>query len=123
VLEPVCGYLKLAEALWAQPALAGAYNFGPRTDEAATVRRVVEQARQAWPGARVQWGDGHEGPHEAGWLALEVAQARDRLGVVPRWSLQQAVDRTIAWYRGLQEGQTAAALCNADIDAFESAGV
>lgn len=121
VLEPLCAYLQLAETLWAEPGLAGPFNFGPRTDEAATVRHVVERARQAWPGAQVQWGDGQQGPHEAGWLALEVARARNHLGVVPRWTLQQAVDRTMAWYRGLLEGKAADALCAADIDAFEGA--
>ena len=118
VLEPLQGYLRLAEVLWEQPSLAGAWNFGPPTQEAGTVRSVVEQARLAWGGGDVHWAEGTEGPHEAGWLALEVAKARQRLGVLPRWSLPQAVQRTMRWYRALAEGTPAHALCEADLQAF-----
>lgn len=122
VLEPVAAYLRLAEILHGQPALAGAYNFGPHTHEAATVRQVIGQARLAYGGGDVQWGDGAEGPHEAGWLALEVARARTELGVRPRWGLQESVSRTMTWYRRQCEGADTRALCEADIQAFEAAG-
>jgi CDP-glucose 4,6-dehydratase len=118
VLEPLSGYLRLAEVLWTQPQRAGAYNFGPATQDAANVRSVIEQARQAWGGGDVHWGEGTDGPHEANWLALEVAKAREMLDVQPRWSLQQAVQRTFRWYKGLAEGASAKALCEADLQAF-----
>lgn len=118
VLEPLYGYLRLAESLWTKPQLAGAYNFGPLTQDAATVRSVIEQAQRAWGGGEVQWGDGSDGPHEAGWLALEVAKVRAALGVQPHWGLHQAVQRTLQWYRGLAEGASAQALCEADLQAF-----
>lgn len=121
VLEPLCGYLRLAEQLYRVPALAGAYNFGPHTHEAATVREVVELAQAAYGRGEVVWGDGSEGPHEAGWLALEVAKARTLLGVAPRWSLAESVRRTVHWYRAQQDGGDAAAICAADIHAFEAA--
>jgi CDP-glucose 4,6-dehydratase len=114
----LCGYLRLAEVLWVQPQQAGAYNFGPATQDAANVRSVIEQARQVWGGSDVHWGEGNDGPHEAGWLALEVAKAREVLGVQPRWSLQQAVQRTFRWYKGLGEGASAQTLCTADLQAF-----
>ncbi|GAA0772602.1 CDP-glucose 4,6-dehydratase [Castellaniella ginsengisoli] len=123
VLEPISAYLRLAECLCATPAVAGAYNFGPHTHEAATVRQVVEWARQAYGSGDIQWGDGTEGPHEAAWLALEIAQARTVLGVQPRWGLQDAIMRTMAWYRQQQDGTDARALCEADIVAFESTGI
>ncbi|WP_345798042.1 CDP-glucose 4,6-dehydratase [Castellaniella sp. MT123] len=122
VLEPIGAYLRLAEALQAQPALAGAYNFGPHTHEAATVRQVIERARHAYGSGDIQWGDGTEGPHEAGWLALEIARARTVLGVQPRWGLQESIVRTMNWYRLQNEGADARALCEADIQAFEQAG-
>jgi CDP-glucose 4,6-dehydratase len=121
VLEPLCGYLRLAEQLYRTPTLAGAYNFGPQTHEAATVREVVELAHAAYGVGDVVWGDGSDGPHEAGWLALEVAKARTLLGVAPRWSLVESVRRTVGWYRQQQGGQDAAAICAADIQAFETA--
>ena len=121
VLEPVAGYIKLAEQLWQQPSVAGAYNFGPQTHEAATVREVVQLAQSAYGMGQVSWGDGTEGPHEAGWLALEIAKARTVLGVQQRWSLVASVQRTIHWYRQQHEGADARALCEADISAYETA--
>lgn len=121
VLEPLAGYIKLAEALWHQPDLAGAYNFGPQTHEAATVREVVQLAQGAYGMGQVNWGDGSEGPHEAGWLALEIAKARSVLRVYPRWTLDESVRRTMSWYRQLHEGADARALCQSDILAYEAA--
>ena len=121
VLEPLAGYIKLAELLWQQPALAGAYNFGPETHEAATVREVVQLAQSAYGTGQVAWGDGTQGPHEAGWLALEIAKARTALGVKPRWPLAESVRRTMHWYRELHSGADASSLCQSDIAAFEAA--
>src|SRR5690606_26755858 len=109
VLEPVSAYLRLAEALCAQPNLAGSYNFGPHTHEAATVHQVIGLARDAYGAGEIQWGDGTEGPHEAGWLALETARARTMLSVQPRWTLQESVAKTMAWYRHQHEGTDARA--------------
>lgn len=117
VLEPVAGYLRLAEKLWHDPQFVGAYNFGPHTHEAATVRDVLTIAREAYGRGDCVWGDGSAGVHEAGWLALETAKARQTLGVVSRWSLEAGVARTMAWYRRLSDGN-AAALCYEDIEAF-----
>ena len=110
----------MAERLWTRPALAGAYNFGPPTGEAATVHDVVLLARTAFERGEVIWGDGTTGPHEAGWLALEVAKARHVLGFAPRWPLDHAVERTMSWYRHHGAGSDARALCEADIEAYES---
>lgn len=121
VLEPLAGYIKLAEQLWQQPAVAGAYNFGPETHEAATVREVVQLAQSTYGKGQVSWGDGTEGPHEAGWLALETAKARTVLGVKTRWPLAESVRRTIRWYRQQHEGVDARTACEADIAAYEAA--
>jgi CDP-glucose 4,6-dehydratase len=115
VLEPLCGYIKLAEKLWSQPELAEAYNFGPQTFDAATVRNVVQLAQEAYGDGQVVWGDASEGPHEAGWLVLEVAKTRNTLGVNPCWSLTEAVQRTMRWYRNQSCGAAARALCEAEI--------
>ena len=119
VLEPLAGYLVLAENLWRDPILAGAYNFGPATHEAASVRTVVELARAAYGGGEIYYGNDTEGPHEAGWLALETAKARGVLGVEPCWSLPVAVSRTMAWYRDWHAGAGARALCEMEIAAYE----
>ena len=119
VIEPLAAYLRLAEQLWAAPALAGAYNFGPLPHEAATVGYVVKMASSAYPESATSYQNNSNGPHEAGWLALETAHARQALGVAPRWGLDTAVARTMAWYRAQQGGADARALCLADLDAWE----
>lgn len=121
VLEPLAGYLVLAQRLWQDPDLAGAYNFGPPTDEAASVRDVIELARAAYGKGEVRYGDGSEGPHEAGRLALEIAKARQVLGFRPRSPLSEAVRRTMAWYRSQRGGDDARDLCERDIAEFEAA--
>jgi CDP-glucose 4,6-dehydratase len=118
VLEPLHGYLTLAERLWQKPSLAGAYNFGPHTHEAATVREVIELARTAFGRGQTVFGDGNTGPHEAGWLALETAKVRETLGVRPKWPLAESVQRTMAWYRAQQQGADARSLCEAEIAAY-----
>jgi CDP-glucose 4,6-dehydratase len=121
VLEPLAGYLRLVEELWQRPDLAGAYNFGPHTHEAVTVREVVGLARDAYGRADVTWGDGSDGPHEAGLLALEISKARETLGVMPRWNLGVSVKRSLDWYLRLAAGADARQLCEADIAVYEAA--
>lgn len=120
VLEPVAGYLRLAEALWQDPALAGAWNFGPHSHERATVQTVVELARQAYGTGAVRYETDASGPHEAGVLALETAKAQTQLNLLPRWPLAQAVQRSMHWYRAQGDGASARDLCAADIDAYEA---
>lgn len=120
VLEPLAGYLVLVQKIWQHPELAGAFNFGPQTNEAATVREVVELAHAAYGDGEVIYGDGTQGPHESGWLALETAKARLSLSVTPKWALGQSVNRTMAWYRAQHAGAEARSLCEAEIAAYEA---
>jgi CDP-glucose 4,6-dehydratase len=120
VLDPLYGYLALAHRLWEQPALAGAYNFGPEPGEAVPVRDVVELARTAYGEGEAQYGDGSAGPHETDWLGLDAAKARRVLGISPTFTLVQAVTRTMAWYRAHKDGADARTLCEADIADFEA---
>jgi CDP-glucose 4,6-dehydratase len=118
VLEPVYGYLMLAERLLLKPELAGAYNFGPHNHEAVTVREVIEQARIAFGKGQAVFSNVGKGPHEAGWLALETAKARESLNIHPRWTLAETVRRTMAWYRMQKQGSDARSLCEEEIDAY-----
>lgn len=119
VLEPLNGYLTLAENLWENPELAGAYNFGPYTHEAAKVQEVIKMAQKAYGSGAVSYGDGTEGPHEAGWLALETAKSREALSIKPKWGIHEAINRTMAWYRDQHQGADARKLCVAEIADFE----
>ena len=121
VLEPLAGYMTLAHALWRDSEFCGAYNFGPQTHDAATVREVVSRAQRCFGSGDVLFGDGTEGPHEAGWLALEIAKARTELGVKPRWSMAETIERTIGWYRAQLDGVAATRLCDLDIETYSNA--
>lgn len=120
VLEPLYGYMSLAQKLWDESSLAGAYNFGPKTHEAATVRDVVNLAHKSYGQGKVHFCDGNDGPHEAGLLALETAKTRSVLGVVSRWGLSESIERTMSWYRDQHAGADAHSLCLAQIEAYEA---
>jgi CDP-glucose 4,6-dehydratase len=118
VIEPLSAYLVLAERAWSDANAAKAWNFGPLTHEASTVREVVGMAQAAFGQGHVQWGDGKEGPHEAGLLTLDTSLAKSQLGVQSVFSLKDAIGLTMRWYRDLQAGQTATELCERDIAYF-----
>jgi CDP-glucose 4,6-dehydratase len=121
VLEPLCGYLCLAETIFQNPGAAGDFNFGPEPEDIATVRDVVEIARETFGRGEVAWGVRRDSLHEAKTLALDNSKAKKVLGVTPVWNLQTAVERTMRWYRRQLEGEDARALCEEDIDVFFSA--
>jgi CDP-glucose 4,6-dehydratase len=118
VIEPLCAYLVLAERAWSDQTAGQAWNFGPQIHEAATVREVVGMAQAAFGQGQVQWGDGKDGPHEAGLLMLDTSLAKSELGVQSVFALKDAIGMTMRWYRDLQAGQSAAELCSRDIAHF-----
>jgi len=121
VLEPLNAYMVLVERLYADSTLSGAYNFGPKTHEAATVQEVIELANQYYGRGSIEYADGNVGPHEAGMLTLEIAKARELLGVSPRWNLKETIQHTMNWYQRHREGVNAAALCDEDLEKFNIA--
>ena len=117
VLDPLAGYLTLAQRLWHDgEAVAEGWNFGPRDEDARPVQWIVEQLAQQWgAGARWQLDDGVH-PHEANFLKLDISKARARLHWAPRWRLADALRHTVAWHRAWRGGQDARTLCLAQID-------
>lgn len=119
VIEPLAGYLLLAETLWRQPDLARPYNFGPPpARDAVTVREVIELARACVPGAQVRYAPAADGPHEAGLLSLDTSRARAVLRMEQRFELSDAVRRTLRWYVDHAGGARAVELCERDIAAW-----
>lgn len=119
VLDPLYGYLKLAELLWHEPEMAGAYNFGPLADAGICVRELVEMAMNAYGGGDVRYGDDNAGPHEAAALTLDARKSATELGVSSRVDLPEAVARTVDWYRAVHGGADAGEFCLAEIAHFE----
>lgn len=118
VLEPLGGYMMLAEYLWNTPVGVEAYNFGPDHGEAASVGSVLRLAEKHFGGGAMALGDGTDGPHEAGYLVLDSGRAKADLGYLPRWRLAETVERTMKWYRAQADGKAAIDLCLADIRDF-----
>ena len=111
VLEPLAGYLRLAEHLWnGGQAFAEGWNFGPRDEDARPVQWIVEHMVGAW-GQSASWrlADGDH-PHEAHYLKLDISKARHQLGWQPRWNLETALQEILHWHR--------AWLANADMHQF-----
>lgn len=120
VLEPLRAYLLLAEKLCLSDRFSEAYNFGPGLGDIASVRNVIDIATQAFPGAKTKFGSAEPGPHEATLLSLDTSKAVQELGIRPRTNLEQAVTRTVNWYKKFNDGASAQSLCADDLNAFES---
>jgi len=121
VLEPLKGYLLLAECLTQQGArFAESWNFGPADGDAKPVRWILDHLAARCADAR--WMvDGGPHPSEAARLRLDSSKAAARLGWSPRWDIQQALDRTLEWHREWRDGRDMKAVCLAQIDAYEAA--
>lgn len=121
VLNPLSGYLRLAQALHEAPLAQGGWNFGPAADDARPVRWIADRLTELWP-QRLRWElDSGPRPHEARFLALDSAKARERLGWAPAWDLEQALAGIVDWYLALRAGEDMRAVTLAQIAAFQAA--
>lgn len=100
VLEPLSGYLLLAQQLYEEgPSYAEGWNFGPADEDAKPVSWIAENMTRVW-GNGASWTlDGAEHPHEAHYLKLDCSKARMRLGWQPRWGLEQALEMIVSWHK------------------------
>jgi len=120
VLEPLSGYVTLAERLWdGGQAFWGAWNFGPDDGGARPVEMLADKLVSLW-GKPARWV-AHPGPHpqEAHFLKLDSSKARERLGWKPRLGLDKALAWTVEWYKACALGGGARALCLDQIDRFD----
>ncbi len=100
VLEPLSGYLQLAEHLFTADgqSFAQAYNFGPREEDAKPVQWIVENMCALW-GDQAQWEQqAGEHPHEANYLKLDISKAKTRLGWQPKWSIETTLAKIVDWH-------------------------
>jgi CDP-glucose 4,6-dehydratase len=120
VLNPLSGYLRLAEALaGARSAFAEAWNFSPAVEEAQPVSWLVESLRRRWPGRlSIEVAPESSDEHEARLVTLDATKARQRLGWAPRWSLERAVDAIVEWYAAYRDGRNLRTVTLEQIEAF-----
>jgi len=122
VLEPLAGYLMLAEALYKQgPQFAEAWNFGPEEKDARPVGWIADYLCSKIAGALWQC-DTEIQPHEAAMLKLDSSKAKQLLQWSPRLSLQQALDMTLSWHHAWMDSRDMAAFSLEQINAYEQLG-
>jgi CDP-glucose 4,6-dehydratase len=121
VLEPLSGYLALAQHLWeGGQDYAEGWNFGPQDTDAQPVHWIVERLVQRW-GAGASWQlDGGQHPHEAHYLKLDISKARSRLQWQPRWSLDLALDKIVDWHKAWLAHEDVRALCHHQIAQYQT---
>lgn len=118
VLNPLSGYLRLAESLHDSTEFQGGWNFGPALDDARPVRWIADRLTELWPG-ELRWDiDPRPHPHEAHFLALDSTKARERLGWAPVWELEETLEAIVAWYRALAAGADLRATTLGQIETF-----
>jgi CDP-glucose 4,6-dehydratase len=118
VLNPLDGYVLLAERLWDDPAAASAWNFGPSPRDCRSVEWIARRVAEHW-GADLRIVSPTEPqPPEAPSLELDATRAHDGLGWRQRWDLEAALAATVDWYRRYADGEDARLLTMAQIEAF-----
>jgi CDP-glucose 4,6-dehydratase len=122
VLNPLSGYLVLAQALWDSREHARGWNFGPPEQDARPVGWVLERVGALWP-EELRWTlDDGAHPHEARYLKLDSSRARARLGWRPLLGLDAALRATVEWYSQLRAGADMRAVTAGQIETFQYAG-
>lgn len=123
VLDPLSGYLLLAERLLdvGGDSFAKAWNFGPDISGDATVGEVASALARFWGAdTQVTHAGSADEPHEDGLLRLDSSAARTELGWSPRWSLDRALERTVEWHRAWCSGGDMRAVCFSQLDDYEA---
>ena len=121
VLEPLAGYLMLAESLWKSPEkFSRGWNFGPKERDAQSVRNVMNAFCKCWGGeAGYVIRKDLRAPHEAGYLKLDSSQAQKLLLWKPRWNSQAAVQKTVEWYKAYLEKENLLKITAAQIKSYK----
>ncbi len=117
VLEPLSGYLRLAERIGDNPDFRRAWNFGPRREDMVSVLEVLQAAQAVCPEMKIDCM-AEDGPHEAGILMLDSSKAKQDLGWQSAWPVGRAVSETVAWYKSWRSGDDLAELTSSQIQQF-----
>jgi CDP-glucose 4,6-dehydratase len=109
VLEPLSGYILLAEKLLENASdFAQAWNFGPNDEDAKPVNWMIRHLKTQCPDVQVLLESSPQ-PHEANYLKLDISKARKSMGWQPRWRLAEALERTVEWHKAWRQGKNMSA--------------
>lgn len=121
VLEPLSGYLLLAQKLIQDgPRYSGAWNFGPGDEDARPVEWLVKQLCSQWGDTASFAVDKRVHPHEAHYLKLDCSKAKTELGWRPRWSLDKAIERIVAWTKDYEKNRDGNKTCLQQIEEYSA---
>ena len=118
VLEPLFGYVVLAEKINSGQATSGAYNFGPAISDCWSVKSIVDFASGLWPGSKVELVSNYSERVETDWLKVDSTKSRRQLGFFNVWDIEETVERTVGWYRKAFNGADTLGLCMEDIASY-----
>ncbi len=118
VLEPLSGYLILAEKLYLDPnSYAEGWNFGPRDDDVKPVDWILDKMVNKWPNSMWSLDEGNH-PHEAGFLKLDISKANVRLGWQPVWNLELVLEKIIDWQQAWLNKDNMLMVCQKEINEY-----
>ncbi|HEV2980155.1 MAG TPA: CDP-glucose 4,6-dehydratase [Solirubrobacteraceae bacterium] len=118
VLNPLSGYLLLAQHLWQDPASARAWNFGPPAHDTRSVSWLLQRLAAVWNGAFRWEQDGPSHPVESTYLELDAGAARRELGWRPAWDLERALRQIVAWHTAALAGEDMRRVSLAQLERF-----
>lgn len=121
VLEPLSGYLLLAQKLQQEPLqFSQAFNFGPHLTDTLPVGELVEKSIEVWGKGSYHSPTQKNAPHEAGLLKLDISKAVNELQWQPKWNATTAIEKTIGWYKqSLVKNSSAYQLCLTDLEDYQ----
>jgi CDP-glucose 4,6-dehydratase len=123
-LEPLSGYLSLAQALYEEGAVFdGAWNFGPQDSDVIQVQEIVNLLMENWEGFSSWEQEMGAQPHEAHSLMLDCAKASRYLGWAPKWNLSQAIRKIIQWQIAYQNQDDMKAVSIGQIESYQNSKI
>jgi len=118
VLEPLSGYLVLAQKLYQNPKeYAEGWNFGPNEQDVKPVEWILDKMISKWPNSSWEL-DKNSSPHEAGFLKLDISKAKSKLGWSPLWGLSDTLEKIVNWHQAWLNKEDMQVVCLAEIKEY-----
>jgi len=118
VIEPLFGYVELAQKSYNDINLSGEYNFGPNLEDTKSVEEVVTIANAYFGKGNFKFNKSTQDPHEEELLTLDIQRAKHILGFYPKWNIDMAIKNTIHWYKDFYLNSDPYKLCIEQIDSY-----
>lgn len=119
VIEPLSGYLVLAEKLYLNSnKYAEPFNFGPRDEDCQSVESILNTINNYWSDCPGWELDDNANPHEARFLKLDISKAKDRLDWSPKWTLESTIKRIVDWNKAFRDQEDMGLYCIKEINSY-----